>query len=100
MAANILFSLLLMGPMLHNGLALAASLASALNLGILLVLLRVKTGRLDGRRILSSLIKTFAATCCMALTLGLLGLAALPGGALLRLAIGLVIGFFVYFLAR
>ena len=94
MAANILFSLLLMGPMQHNGLALAASLSSALNLGILLVLLRRKTGRMDGRRIMASLIKTSIATCCMILILGLVGLASLPCGGFLRLAAELVIGFF------
>ena len=96
LAANIVFSLLLMGPMQHNGLALAASLSSALNLGILLVLLRRKTGRMDGRRIMASLIKTSIATCCMILILGLVGLASLPGGGFLRLAAELVIGFSVY----
>jgi len=96
LAANVLLSLVLMGPMRHNGLALATSLSSALNLGLLLALLRKKTGRLDGRKILVSLTKTTAATCCMALILGLASLAPLPGGVTVRLAGGLTIGFVVY----
>lgn len=45
MVANILLNLLLMGPMLHSGLALATSLSSVLNFGILAV---VFSNRVEG----------------------------------------------------
>ncbi|MBI4773169.1 MAG: murein biosynthesis integral membrane protein MurJ [Deltaproteobacteria bacterium] len=96
LVAGILFSLVLMGPMRHNGLALATSLSSALNLGLLMFLLRKKTGRMDGRRILASLVKTTAATCCMALSVVVASLAPLPGGIAVRLTSRLAIGFIVY----
>lgn len=59
LAANIVFSLALMGPMLHAGLALATSLASVLNLALLTCLLRKKLGLLHGKKILFSLLKSF-----------------------------------------
>jgi putative peptidoglycan lipid II flippase len=45
MVANVVLNLLLMGPMLHSGLALATSLSSVLNFGILAA---VFSGRVDG----------------------------------------------------
>jgi putative peptidoglycan lipid II flippase len=54
LAANIVFSLALMGPMLHNGLALAISLASSLNLFVLMWLLKHRLGFLAGHVILRS----------------------------------------------
>ncbi len=56
---NIILSALfiLFTPLAHGGLALAASLAATLNLGLLTVHLRKKIGRMDGRRILDSLRK-------------------------------------------
>ncbi len=50
--ANLLFSLLLMGPMLHAGLALASSLSALVNMLLLLYLLRRKIGPFGGRDIL------------------------------------------------
>lgn len=46
----------------HGGLALAASLAATLNIILLTVLLRKKIGRMDGRRILISLLKIVPAS--------------------------------------
>ena len=54
MLVNIALNLLLMGPLRHGGLALATSLASALNFTLLLWVLRKRVGRIDGRRILRS----------------------------------------------
>jgi putative peptidoglycan lipid II flippase len=45
-AANLLMGVLLMGPLAHGGMALAASLASALNLAILLLVLWRRFGRI------------------------------------------------------
>jgi putative peptidoglycan lipid II flippase len=52
-------------PLAHGGLALATSLASMLNLGLLTVMLRKKIGRMDGRRILKSLLKIVPASIAM-----------------------------------
>ncbi len=57
-AANILFSLLLMGPMLHNGLALANSMAAMINFVMLFYFLRKKLGGIGTSRIFTSFAKT------------------------------------------
>jgi len=49
---NLVFSLWLMGPLLHGGLALASSLSALVNMSLLFWLLRRKTGLLGGRRML------------------------------------------------
>jgi putative peptidoglycan lipid II flippase len=67
MLANIGLNLILMVPLRHGGLALAASLASALNLILLLWVLRKRIGRIDGRRILISASKVVLASTAIAL---------------------------------
>ncbi|MEW6410181.1 MAG: murein biosynthesis integral membrane protein MurJ [Nitrospirota bacterium] len=57
MIANIVLSIVLMFPLRHGGLALATSMASAINLGILIVVLRGRLGSIDGKNILKSLLK-------------------------------------------
>ncbi len=66
--ANILMSaaFIVWTPLNHGGLALANSLASALNIGLLTVQLRKKIGRMDGGRILKSMIKIVIASVAMA----------------------------------
>jgi putative peptidoglycan lipid II flippase len=51
MVLNMLLSLVLMGPLLHGGLALANTLATSLEMVVLLVLLRRRLGGLEGRRL-------------------------------------------------
>lgn len=63
--ANICFSLVLMGPLRHGGLALATALAAALNMMVLLAIFRKKMGRIGGRKIAVSVIKTSAASLVM-----------------------------------
>jgi len=62
---NILFSLVLMGPLKHNGLALANSLASVLNVGALVWILRTRIGPLQGRRFFRSFLKILLASLVM-----------------------------------
>ncbi len=64
-AANILLGIMLMGPMKHNGLALATSLASMINLVLLMVYLRKKLGPLGSVRIAGSCFKTFIGALVM-----------------------------------
>jgi len=52
---NIGLNLLLMGPMGYRGLALATAAAAFVNFGYLVVRLKQRLGRLDGRRIVNSL---------------------------------------------
>ncbi len=59
---NIVLSLVLMGPLQHGGLALATSIATMLNVSILLVFLVKKIGHLDWRAIATSLLRTAVAS--------------------------------------
>ena len=65
LAANILFSIILMNPLKHSGLALANSLASGVNFILLFYFLRKRLKRVDAGRILSSFLKTIAASSVM-----------------------------------
>ncbi|MGI6713297.1 MAG: murein biosynthesis integral membrane protein MurJ [Bacillota bacterium] len=68
-AANILLSLLLIGPMKQGGLALAYSLAGIINMVLLLGLLRLKVGPLDGRRLIYSFGQTLFAAFIMGIVI-------------------------------
>lgn len=57
MIINLFFSLLLMSPLRHGGLALANSIAASFVLILLASILRKRLGRIDGRRIVKSLSK-------------------------------------------
>ena len=63
--ANVVLSLLLMGPMLHAGLALANSAAAVLNLCLLLILFRKKAGPCGLAWARDSGIKVVASSCVM-----------------------------------
>jgi putative peptidoglycan lipid II flippase len=68
LVANIVLSVLLIQtPLQHGGLALANSLAAALNITLLAKRLRKKIGRMDGRRIALSLTKIVPASVVMGL---------------------------------
>lgn len=60
---NVILNLILMGPLQHGGLALATSLSAILNFSLLLLVLRRRIGRVDGKRILNAHLKVlFAST--------------------------------------
>lgn len=65
-AANLLFGMALMGPMRHCGLALATSLASIMNLVMLVHVLRRRLGVIRWRPIATSCLKTLIASAIMA----------------------------------
>jgi len=94
--ANIIFCLILMVPLKHGGLALATSLSSILNLILLVIVLKKKLGRLDGRRILHSVIKIGCASLVMVLTLFALPASFEFGGKLLSLGVRITAGILVY----
>lgn len=68
--ANLLFSLLLMKPMAHNGLALAVSLAALLNWTLQILALRRKIGPLGLMGIRGGLMKTVVSSSLMAIFVG------------------------------
>jgi putative peptidoglycan lipid II flippase len=65
LAVNIALCFALMGPMLHNGLALAHAVAATLNFIILFLLLRRHLGGLPAREIVRSFLRTTAASAIM-----------------------------------
>ena len=94
-AANILLGMALMGPMKHCGLALATSLASMVNLVLLVAVLRNKLGVIRWRLIFSSLLKTLIAAGIMALGVEVTCRLLIPIGTAtgsLRLLTGISVG--------
>ncbi len=69
---NFLFSLMLMGPLLHGGLALASTLSALCQMAMLLYFLRRKIGRFGGRSIVLAGGKTLIAALPMALVVSLI----------------------------
>jgi len=65
---NVVFSLLLMKPLLHGGLALATTLSALVNMLLLLWFLRRKIGPFGGRSIIICGIKSLAASIPMTAT--------------------------------
>jgi putative peptidoglycan lipid II flippase len=63
--ANVILGVILMGPMGHGGLALSTSLASILNLGLLVWALRTKLGALGLKSITESACKTIVCSGMM-----------------------------------
>jgi putative peptidoglycan lipid II flippase len=97
MIANIVFSLLLMGPLKHGGLALALSLASTMQLLILILLLRRRIGGIEGKAVASSMAKSFLSSLIMAICIYWLAFKIFPPmftGTVVSLAFGmfLVVG--------
>ena len=65
LVANIALSLALMGPMKHNGLALANALASMINFTVLFYLLRRKLGQIGARGTIISATRSALAAAVM-----------------------------------
>ena len=102
--ANIVLSLALMPFLQHMGLALAASLASILNLGLLLLCLRKKMGGLEGMGVLHSVGRVLLASAVMGIVcewVARQGIWLLPGQWLQKsglLGMGILAGMGIYFL--
>lgn len=65
--ANAALSFALVGPMGHDGLALATTLSSGVNCAVLFVILRRRFGRLGGKEVFSSGLKSLGASAVMGL---------------------------------
>ena len=66
-AANLMLGAVLMRPMAHNGLALATSIASMLNLAILVIGINSKLNGLPWKRLLSSMVRSISISGLMGL---------------------------------
>jgi putative peptidoglycan lipid II flippase len=71
-AFNIIMCLVLVGPLKHGGLALATTLSGLMNMLALYIILRYRFGSFGGRMILSSGIKSAAASVVMGAAIYLL----------------------------
>ena len=103
MLANILFSVALMGPLKHGGLALALSLASTLQLCLLIYLLRKRLGGIGGSEVVGSMMRSIFSSVIMGVGIYFLaatvfGDSTTQGFAGLTLRVIMVIGagLFVY----
>jgi putative peptidoglycan lipid II flippase len=71
MVLNLLFSIALVGPMEHDGLALAMSLATIVEASLLFVVLQRRLAGLEAGHLASFLLRTIAATALMAAVVSL-----------------------------
>ena len=76
--ANILFGIMLMRPLGHGGLALATTLASVVNLGLLIRALRIKLGQLGWRSIALSACRTMACSGIMGIVVWKIAVVLIP----------------------
>ena len=99
--ANIVLGVVLMKPLAHGGLALATSLASMLNLGLLLGALRTKLGSLGWKSIALSVCRSLLCSVVMGIAVHMAALFLIPdknstlsgliGGVAGSIAVGLCI---------
>ncbi len=100
--ANIVLGIILMGPLAHGGLALATSLASMLNLGLLIRALKIKLGPLGLKNIAESACKSVLCAAIMGAVVMVVSIFMIPSadGSLHGLFFGLmgtiIIGFLFY----
>lgn len=95
---NVVLSLVLIGPLKQGGLALANSIATTLEMLVLLYLLRPRLGGADGRTMAVSAGKMVVGAGVMATAIWLYGMTPLAQNALLLLAGGIVVGGGAYLL--
>ncbi|MFC1858730.1 polysaccharide biosynthesis C-terminal domain-containing protein, partial [Thermodesulfobacteriota bacterium] len=76
--ANIILSVILMQYLYHGGLALATSLASMLNLGLLLRVLKQRIGGLGLKRMTGSIFKSTACSALMGLAVWISAIFLIP----------------------
>lgn len=100
--ANIVFGVALMGPLGHGGLALATSLASVLNLVLLVLALRKRLGILGYRSMFESILKTTLCSVAMGALVSAVAAIIIPdgygslGGLLFGLAVSILSGLAFY----
>jgi len=103
MFINIALSLALMGPLKHGGLALALSLASTLQLCMLIFVLRKRLGGIEGTVVVSSMVRSLISSLVMGVCIYLIAFRILADaltGGIVSMAGGIVAiivaGFLIY----
>lgn len=93
---NIVMGVILMKPLAHGGLALATSLASMLNLTLLIWILKQRLGCLNWNRILLSGLKTITCSLIMGVGVSIVGHYTIssPNASFNHLLIGLLAAIF------
>jgi len=79
-AANMMLGVILMGPLGHGGLALSTSLASMINLGLLVRALKIKLGPLGWKNVLVSACKTMLCSAIMGAGVWAMARVIIPSG--------------------
>ena len=101
-SANIVLCLILMGPLAHAGLALAASLSSMLNFALLILALRKRLDALEWKKIIESVTKSMICSFVMGISLWAFvcfNETVNPASGFNRLwvvSVGIFIGIFIY----
>jgi putative peptidoglycan lipid II flippase len=101
-SANICLGIILMKPMGHGGLALSLSLASMLNLGLLLRALKARLGSLGWRSVSGSIWRTTVSSSLMGAIVWIMAKFLIPSqgatttGLFLGLTCSIAIGMIVY----
>ena len=101
-SANILLGIILMGPLAHGGLALSTSLASILNLGLLIRALKIKLGHLGMKNIMKSACKTVLCSAIMGVIVSGVALLIIPSengsfsGLFFGIMVSIIIGIVLY----
>jgi len=101
-SANILLGIILMGPLAHGGLALSTSLASMLNLGLLIRALKIKLGHLGMKNIMESACKTVLCSAIMGVIVWGVALLIIPQengsfpGLFFGIVVSIIIGIVLY----
>lgn len=95
---NVILSFALLAPLQQGGLALANSIATTLEMIVLLYLLRSRLDGVDGRTLAASALKMVVGAAIMALAIVLYNLTPLAQNPLLLLVGGIAIGGGAYFL--
>jgi putative peptidoglycan lipid II flippase len=86
-AVNVVMGIILMGPLKHGGLALATSLASIVNLGLLAWALKRKIGMLGWRLIAASATRSVVTSLLMGGAVWGMSAAIIPRGAVSALSL-------------
>lgn len=101
-SANILLGIILMGPLAHGGLALSTSLASMLNLALLIRALKTKLGHLGMKNIMKSACKTVLCSAIMGVVVSGVALLIIPSengsfsGLFFGIMVSIIIGIVLY----
>jgi len=108
-ASNIILGILLMWPLGHGGLALATSLASMMNFGMLVFALRTRLGAIGWRNICFSVLRSFVCAILMGIVVWVLSCLIIPdqgalweklAGVSASVALGLMLYIFLSFLVK